>query len=169
MQLPIPFMFGVLLGAAAWSGSAVADVLPEDADGWHSWQVDEPAASTEMCCFTWKNDTRSSQGCNLDGHSISFSNSGGCSAPPGTIQVYVRLGAGIPEDIVVLSSNCLVSTETAVVDHGLLSAKENLRWFQSIIEDPRLEDDVREEALFALVNSSSDAVYAYLDKLLTTR
>lgn len=169
MQLPIPFMLGVLLGAAAWSGSAVADVLPEDADGWHSWQVDEPGASTEMCCFTWKNNARSSQGCNLDGHSISFSNSGDGSAPPGTNQVYVHLGAGVPEDIVVLSSNCLVSAETAVVDHGLLSARENMRWFRSVIEDPQLEDDVREEALFALVNSNSDAAYAYLDKLLTTR
>lgn len=169
MRSAILFIFGVLLGAGAWNSSAIADVLPEDADGWHSWQVDEPGASTEMCCFTWRNKERPNKGCNLDGRSIAFSNSGDCSAAPGTIQVYIRLGAGIPQDIVVLSSNCPVSTETTVTDHGLLSATENLRWFRSVIEDRQLDNDVREEALFALVNSSSEVAYAYLDKLLTSR
>jgi hypothetical protein len=42
-------------------------------------------------------------------------------------------------------------------------------WFRGIIEDRANANDVREEALFALVISSSDAAYAYLDELLSSR
>ena len=42
-------------------------------------------------------------------------------------------------------------------------------WFRDIIEDRGMANDVREEALFALVISSSDAAYAYLDRLLSSR
>jgi len=169
MKFPKYLMVGVLLGAVTWSSASSADVLPTGADGWHTWQVDEPDASTEMCCLSWKSGDRSRKGCNLDGHSISFSDDGDCSAAPGTSQVYVRLDDDVPEDIYVLSSNCAVSTESAVTDHGLISVQDNMQWFRTVIEDKSLAKHVREEALFALVTSSSDAVYAYLDKLLTSR
>ena len=161
-------MVGVLLGAVAWSGDSVADILPAGADGWHTWQVDEPSASTEMCCISWKHGDRSGKGCDLDGSNISFSDSGDCAAAPGTIQVYVRLENGTPRDIRILSSNCPVTTEATVTDHGLISVAENMGWFRGIIEDRGMANDVREEALFALVISSSDAAYAYLDKLLSS-
>jgi hypothetical protein len=169
MKLPRLLMFGALLGAVIWSSDSAADILPTGADGWHTWQVNEPGASTGMCCFASKSGDRSREGCSLDGRSISFSNDGDCAVAPGTVQVYVRLDDGVPEDIYVLSSNCPVSTESAVADHGLISTKENMRWFRTVIEDKELANDVREEALFALITSSSDAVYAYLDKLLTSR
>jgi hypothetical protein len=120
-----------------------------------------------MCCFTWHRGDKSRQGCNLDGSSIAFSDSGDCAVAPGTIQVYVRLNNGKPEDIRVLSSNCPVSTESEVADHGIVSVDESLAWFRSIIEDRRLDMDVREEALFGLVQSESDAAFDYLDRLLT--
>jgi len=160
-------LYGVLLGAVVWSESTAADLLPSKADGWHTWQVEEPSASTEMCCRTWKRGDRSREGCDLDGRNISFSDSGGCSATPGTIQVYVRMDKGTPIDIRVLSSTCPVTTESAITDHGLISVSDNIGWFRSIIEDKTLASDVREEALFALVLSESDAAYAYLDILLT--
>ncbi len=169
MRLSGLMLYAVLLGAVVWSESAAADLLPAKADGWHTWQVDEPSASTEMCCHSWKRGERPHEGCNLDGHNISFSGSGDCSATPGTIQVYVRMAKGTPRDIRVLSSNCPVTTESTVTDHGLISAGDNLGWFRSIIEDKKLASDVREEALFALVLSESDAAYAYLDRLLTRR
>ncbi len=37
------------------------------------------------------------------------------------------------------------------------------------IENPRLHMDVREEALFGLVQSESDAAFDYLDSLLAER
>jgi hypothetical protein len=160
---------GVLMVAVVWSNALAADSLSISGDGWHSWQVDEPGASTEMCCFTWKRGDKSRQGCNLDGDRISFSDSGDCSAAPGTLQVYIRLDGGEPKDIYVLSANCPVSTESDVSDHGLVSVAENIDWFRTIIEDKQLSTDVREEALFGLVQSGSDAAYAYLDRLLTSR
>ena len=105
MRFPKYLMYGVLLGAVTWSSASSADVLPTGADGWHTWQVDEPDASTGMCCLSWKSGDRSRKGCNLEGRSISFSDDGDCSAAPGTAQVYVRLDDDVPEDIYVLSSN----------------------------------------------------------------
>jgi hypothetical protein len=80
----------------------------------------------------------------------------------------VRLENGTPKSIRVLSSNCPVTTQATVTDHGLISVAENMDWFRGVIEDKGIADDVREEALFALVISSSDAAYAYLDKLLSS-
>lgn len=168
MRLGKLTMCGVLLGAFAWS-IAVAEISAGKKDGWHTWQVDEPSASTKMCCFTWTSGNGSNSGCNLDGKSVGFSDSGDCAASPGTIQVYVKYEDGDPEDIRVLSSNCPVSTESEVEDHGLVSADENIDWFRDIIEDEQQTKDLREEALFGLVMSGGDAAYAYLDRLLSRR
>ena len=162
-------LYGVLMGAVLWASTSEADVLSTSADGWHTWQVDEPGASSEMCCFSWKRGNKSRQGCNLDGHSVAFSDSGDCAAAPGTIQVYVRIDSGKPKDIRVLSSNCPVSTESEVTDHGIVATATNLNWFRSIIEDRSQSSDAREEALFGLVQSQSDAAYDYLDSLLSQR
>jgi len=167
MRLSKLLMYGVLLGAVTWSGNSAAEILPAGADGWHTWQVDEPSASTEMCCISWKHGDRSDKGCNLDGNNISFSDGGDCAAAPGTIQVYVRLVNGKPKNIRVLSSNCPVTTESTVTDHGLIPEAENMGWFRGVIEDKGIANDVREEALLALVISGSNAAYAYLDGLLT--
>ena len=162
-------LLGTLLGATLWASEAAAEGLATDADGWHTWQVDEPGVSTEMCCFTWDRGNKSRKGCNLDAHSIAFSDSGDCAVAPGTIQIYVRLDNGEPKDIRVLSSNCPASTESEVRDHGLVSTDESLDWFRNIIEDQRLDMDIREEALFGLVQSESDAAFDYIDSLLTQR
>jgi hypothetical protein len=162
-------LYGALLGAIFWGSTSAADMLSSKADGWHTWQVDEPGASTEMCCFTWKRGDKTRQGCNLDGHSISFSDGGDCAAAPGTIQVYVRINKGEPKDIRVLSSNCPVTSKSEVTDHGIVASATNLNWFRSIIEDRSQSSDAREEALFGLVQSQSDAAYDYLDSLLSQR
>ncbi len=92
-----------------------------------------------------------------------------CSAPIGLVQVYVRMRDGKPVDIRVLSSECPVSAATEITDHGLVSAEENMAWFSSVIEDPGQDMDVREDALFGLVQSESDAAFEYLNALLAER
>ena len=159
----------LFVSTLVWSEPSAAAVPPADADGWHSWQVDEANASTGACCFSRKRGETSRGGCNLDGHNVSFSNHGDCAAASGTLQVYVLIDTGRPKDIRVLSSNCPVSTDTEITDHGLVSSDDNIAWFRKIIEDRNLGHDVREEALFALVLSESDAAYAYLDRLLTSQ
>jgi len=159
----------LFVSTLVWSEPSAAAVPSADADGWHSWQVDEANASTEMCCFAWQRGEKSRGRCNLDGHNIRFSDDGDCSAAPGTLQVYVLMDAGRPTGIRALSSNCPVSTDTEITDHGLISSDDNIGWFRTVIEDRNLGHDVREEALFALVLSESDAAYAYLDRLLTSQ
>jgi hypothetical protein len=168
MRLAKLITYGVLLGAVV-SSNATADIVPRKSDGWHTWQVDEAGASSEMCCFTWRKGSASRDGCNLDGRGVGFTDSGDCAAAPGTVQVYVKFQDGTPEDIRVLSSNCPVASESEVADHGLVSAADNLDWFRALIEDDKQSNDVREEALFGLVQSGGDAAYAYLDVLLSQR
>ncbi len=122
-----------------------------------------------MCCFNWRDGKSSRSGCTLDGRNMSFTSSGDCAAEPGRLQVYARINAGKPVEIRVLSSNCPVSAKSEIVDLGLVSADDNLNWFRNIIEDKQLHKQAREDALFALVMSESDAAYAYLDRLLSRR
>ena len=169
MRALIIVLYGVLSGIVILNNATADELLAAEADGWHTWQVDEPGVSSEMCCFTWKGRKGSASGCNLDGGSMSFTNSGDCAAAPGTIQVYVQMIDGTPEDIRVLSSNCPVSTKSTVTDHGVVSTAENIDWFRTVIENKRFDNDVREEALFGLVQTESDAAFDYLDGLLTSR
>ncbi len=85
------------------------------------------------------------------------------------MQIYARFKNGKPVDIRALSSNCPVSAKTEITDHGLISIDENVAWFRNVIENRQLDMDVREEALFALVQSESDAAFNYLDTLLAER
>ena len=127
----------LLIGSLAWSEHPSAEILSAkiltaDADGWHTWQINE-------------------------------------AAPVGLVQVYVNMKHGEPVDIRVLSPECPVSTATKIIDHGLVSTDENLAWFRGVIENPRQDMDVREDALFGLVQSGSDSAFDYLDALLAER
>jgi len=117
----------LLIATLIWSETSAGELLPTSADGWHTWQIDEP----------------------------------------GTVPIYVKVINGILKDVRVQGSNCRDSIESEVTEHGLVSAEENLDWFRTIIESKHLDMDVREDALFGLVQSESDAAFAYLDRLLT--
>jgi hypothetical protein len=158
-----------LLGAVIWSGSSAGGILPGNADGWHTWQLDEPGAATTMCCHTRVRGNDAQANCDLDSRYMGLSHDGGCAAGSGSIRIYVQMDKGMPKDILALSSACPVSTESAVADHGLVSAEENLDWFRTIIENQQIDKDIREMALFALVQSNSDKGYAYIDDLLSRR
>jgi hypothetical protein len=81
----------------------------------------------------------------------------------------VQLADGQPQDIRVLGTNCHTSTPPPSVDHGVVSSEENLIWLRTVVEDRLLDHEVREDALFALVLSESDAAYEYIDQLLSQR
>ena len=121
----------LLIGTLAWNQPSSAEILPANANGWHTGQVDEVG--------------------------------------PGVVQIYARMKNGVPVNIRVLSSECPVTAEGTITDHGLVSVAENIYWFRRVIENPRLDMDVREEALFGLAQSESDAVFEYFDALLARR
>jgi hypothetical protein len=98
---------------------------------------------------------------------VSYGNGGDCYAEPGHVQVYALMKNGNLTRIRVLSSECSVSTETQLTDHGVVSTDKNIEWFRKVIENERTSQDVREEALFGLVQSKSDAAFEYIDQLLS--
>jgi len=158
---------GLLTALIIWSESTAADIVAADAEGWHTWQLDGVEPDAVMCCFTSQSGSRPQKGCNLDGGRVSFDDNGDCSAEAGHIQVYARLKDGRPAKIRVLSSECPVTTNTAVTFHGVVSAEDNIKWFRGVVENSRTSQDVRVEALFGLVQSESDAAFEYLDRLLS--
>ena len=155
MQVLKALFLMLLIGTLAWNQPSSAEILPANANGWHTWQVDEGAPRQA--------------GCDLDGRNISFANDSDCASEPGVVQIYARMKNGVPVNIRVLSSACPVSAKGTITDHGLVSVAENIYWFRRVIENPRLGMDVREEALFGLVQSESDAVFEYFDALLAKR
>jgi hypothetical protein len=100
---------------------------------------------------------------------MSFSNNGDCDAAVGQVQFYVLMEAGKPQKIRVLSSECPVETTASIENHGVVPAQHNVEWFRQVIEDRGLDHDVREEALFGLVQSESSIAFDYLDRLLSRR
>ena len=159
----------VLTATLVYSESTVADMAMTDTEGWHTWRTNEPDAVTEMCCFTWQRGEPAESVCNLDGRHVSYGHRRDCSVAAGPVQFYVRIENGRPAAIRTLSAACPVTAESAVRDHGVLPAKDNIEWFRHLIEDPELDRDIRQEALFALVQSESDAAFEYLDRLLSRR
>jgi len=155
---------GVMMLAAA-APALAADELEQLSDGYHTWAV-EGTSDVRSCCFSWRNSKASGSGCKLDGSSVSVATSGDCASGPGGAQVYVRVVNGATADVWVFSTNCPVASEDEIQDHGVVSADRSVDWFRSQIESRKVNQDVREEALFALVQTESDAAFRYLDGLL---
>lgn len=153
----------------AWSKSTAADMTIASSEGWHTWQIDDAGRESRICCFSSRRSDSSQAGCKLDGRHNGYVNDGDCAAEPGRIQFYAFVEGGKPIRIVALSSNCPVSSNTAIKDHGIVPASDNIGWFRRLIENRGLSPHIREEALFALVQSDSDTAYTYIDGLLSRR
>lgn len=156
----------IALALIAAAGMAAAEPIGILQDGLHTWTIDG-TRDVESCCFTWRRGPVAREGCSLDGRSGSIRDRGGCEGGPGEAQVYVRVANGEPVEIWLFSSNCPVETTNSIADHGVVSADDNVAWFRQLIENRRADKDVREDALFALVRSETDAGFRYLDRLLS--
>lgn len=156
----------LLATLAIWSESTAADTSIDNKEGWHMWQTDEAGPKSRICCFSWRGGASSQKECDLDGGRHSYGNDGNCVAEPGRIRFYALVKDGKPVKIMALSSQCPVTTKTAVFDHGTVPAPASIAWFRRVIEDRSLNQDIREEALFGLVQSESDTAYEYIDSLL---
>jgi len=158
----------VILAAALLGGPTPANGASFDkGDGWYKWSVDGAMAMGSSCCYRLKGDSVSRQTCNLDSkHGTIISNSD-CSESSGTLTFYVRSKRGKPAVVRAFDSNCPVSTEEAVTDLGPVSVATSDAMLLEIIQATDLDKDVREDALFWLVQAGSDATFEYLDQLLS--
>ena len=169
MRLAKAMAAALVAALLVWSEPVAADIDLRRADGWHSWQVDEPAPASAMCCFSWRRGSPSQTGCDLDGGNNAFTSDGDCAAEPGRVRFYALIEDGSVSRVLALSSACPVTAAAAIEDHGIVSAADNLAWFRSVIEDRRIAQSVREIALFGLAQSQSDTAFEYIDSLLSRR
>lgn len=156
---------GFVMTSHAWAAEAIST----DSGGWHTWRIEASGSVNTWCCFSSRASEKTGIGCNLDAGSISLSKDGNCASAPGEVQVYARIDRGEPGIIRVLSSACPVTTDTKVTDHGAVTIEQNIAWFRTVIENPGLDIAIRQEALFALVQTETDAAFEYLDTLLAVK
>lgn len=113
----------------------------DQADGWYQWQVDSDVRVGRSCCG------------NLSGE----------------LTIYVRTENGSPVRIRGYDSNCAKAPPETVADFGLVSAERSDAMLLEIVQAKDLDMDVREDAMFWLVHTGSDATFEYVDQLLSSR
>jgi len=115
----------------AHSAVVLAADLPDgDVDGWHTWRVEVVDAAPELCCFSWNRGTASKKHCNLDGRHGGFSSSHDNPFPSDEIQIYAFMNAGAATKIRVLSSQCPVTSDSAITDLGAVAVDDSVDWLQ---------------------------------------
>ena len=185
---------GALLLAAIHSESAAAPKF--DADGWHTWRV-QSVDDSVRCCGIWTSRKLTSSGCNLDtGRSIRISHD---LAASDELQVYVKSEAGKVVEIRAFSPQCPVESEHEIYDLGPIDNAESVAVLSpyttsgtdladealaavaahagpeafaaitTLVENRRLDMDIREQALFWLAQSNTDEAFDYLDALLASK
>jgi len=154
-------LLAIMSAACAGSQTYAANVLQLTEDGWYRWRV--PAAQ-----------------------------------PNEEETIYVRVNAGKPQAIEISGHWCNGQKHAAAIDLGVLTTDESIDWLQRYLgADSDLREDAlaaisrhaghralqvlidiiesdadretRQEAIFWMAQSESDAAFAYLDRLLLAR
>ena len=113
----------------------------DQADGWYKWRVDGPMNRGHSCC----NDSS------------------------GELTIYVRSENGNPVRIRAFDSDCGKAPGETVADLGHVPLERSDALLLEIVQAGDAGMDVREEALFWLVHTGSDATFEYVDRLLSSR
>ena len=87
----------------------------------------------------------------------------------GELTIFVRSENGSPVRIRAYDSNCSKAPEEAATDLGSMSLERSDALLLEIVQTRDVDMDVREEALFWLVHTGSDATFEYVDRLLSSR
>jgi len=164
------------------------------ADGWHTWRVQAAARAPDSCCFTWNSGAITRKGCDLDSKHGGYGSIRDDAMASGELQIYALMRSGKPVRLRVLSSQCAVTADSEITDLGLVEADDSIDWLQRYIEpQSALSSDAimaislhsgdrpvtvlanlanhgadwesREQALFWLAHSGSDAAFEFLEKL----
>jgi HEAT repeat protein len=138
----------------AYPAACLAADLPEsDSDGWYSWRVAVVESAPELCCFSWNNGVATQKRCNLDSRKGGFSIDSENPFPSDEIQIYARMDSGSPAKIRVLSSQCPVTTDSAITDLGIADGDESVEWLQQYISP---HTNVSDEAITTVAMHAGD-------------
>lgn len=195
-RLPGLIFAGMMLAALAARLAGAAEIFDPKTDGWHSWSVPAPPGAGEQCCTRWSGAGGIQTRCDLDRDRGRLTRHTRFRDDSDSTRVYVLMEAGVATRVDALSPHCEVRTATAMTDHGHRDSRTSVDWLRRFVaSDSRVgsealaalslhggdhalqalidvvESDadggLREEALFWLIQSGSDAGFAYVDRLLT--
>lgn len=130
-----------------------ADLPQTDSAGWYSWRVAVVESAPELCCFSWTNGVATQKRCNLDGRNGGFSVDSENPFPSDQIQIYARMESGSPDKIRVLSSQCPVTTDSAITDLGIANVDGSVDWLQQYISP---HTKISDEAITAIAMHAGD-------------
>lgn len=165
-------------------------------DGWYRWEVSAGRGGINACCHEIRGGAVNRVACTLgDGKNV-FSPDDDCGMRSDTMQIFVELRDGVAREIQALSSACPVRSDSKIRTIADVSTEESIAWLRAqarenrrvtdeaimslsfhpeaqalpvlvaLLEDTNERHAVREQVLFWLVQSDSEEVYAYIDKLL---
>ena len=140
----------------------------DNGDGWYKWSVEGTINMGSSCCYQIRGDSVTSKTCNLDKEHGTVITDSDCGSS-GKLTFYVRSQNGEPAVIRAFDSSCPISTEETVTDLGTVALAKSDAILLEIVQATDLDMDVREDALFWLVQAGSDATFEYLDRLLSSR
>ena len=188
-RIPAVALVIVVLTCTRWAGAAIPTL---DTDGWYTWRVEAIDNSTR-CCGTWSGGRLVSRVCHLDtGKTVA-----GCAGldATGEIQVYVRVERGEVTRVRAFSPTCPVETESKLRDLGRVDNRDSvLRLGSYVVPGSYLGDEalaaiaahagpeafaflreatrdpqIRERALFWLVQTDTDEAYNFVESLVIVK
>lgn len=187
--------FAVLMLAAAADSRAALPAMTQD--GWYRWETAAGSQGATACCYQWRHGSIGRAGCRLGG-SGGLSLDVDCEVTSDRLQVFAEVRNGRVRDIRALSSACPVETSEPARDLGAVDTATSIGWLHGLMDDRAVREDavlaismhenaaamrsltalienrhvdmeLREQALFWLVQLPDDAVYRYFDRLLGAR
>jgi hypothetical protein len=132
----IRFVCGLLLAlnAAMVSANPLASIA---ADGWSSWQVDDPVDAGYRCCFSFDGDKAQAQGCDLDRKQSAFGTSSAAPPASGALTVYVKMTAGKVSALASYDSACPVRANTPVTAMAAVRVEDSVAWLGAQLRGAR--------------------------------
>jgi hypothetical protein len=189
-------VIALMLVTSVASDAASAEMPVLAADGWHTWRVSATEIGADRCCFEWYSGEARRTACDLDSRHVSFGSSDSVIDESAMIQIYALVQGGDVSKIRALSSQCPVTTNTDVIDMGIVESDDNIRWLERFVA-PRTKMSThalaaisvhggtnslnmlvdvaqhdaslenRKDAVFWLVQTESEQAFAYIEQLLS--
>jgi hypothetical protein len=193
MRAALALILAVALAAAAVASELDLDA----GDGWYTWRVPATEKAGNWCCVEWSSGRATPKVCDLDGKRFGVNHDSDGYSETGEMQLYAKMNGGELETLRALSARCEVRAMSEIRDLGVVDTNDSLDWLGKqidsrpkdaddvmmaiivhdgerpvqmlfdIVESKRRDFELREHALFWLVQSDSALAYDYLDRLLT--
>lgn len=147
----------IAVACSLFATPATAQITGLSDDGWHTWSIEAVESVPEMCCYSWKRDRASGEGCDLDNSRGGFSTRS--DQVGGDIRLFVRMNGGAVADVRALSASCPVTTSSPIHDLGQLPNAESVAWLTNVVAT---DSDLVSEGIVAIAVHRGNEAKAWL-------